>query len=131
MREQAGRQMAAQHNVTKNAQRGLEEKGAFREYIGRADARKRGDRPNYSGTVKLVDSIHGNTAKATDGTTHSLQTVRPVDRDANDVRITLRLAGSQQIENKKRTAFQTYANMLQEIRAAKPSGRRSSEERLP
>ena len=30
-----GRQMAAQNNVTKNAQRDVEEQGAFREYIGR------------------------------------------------------------------------------------------------
>ena len=84
MREQAGRQMAAQNNVTKNAQRGLEDKGAFREYIGRADARKRGDRPNYSGQVKLVDNLHGNTVTATGGTTHSLQTVRSVDKYTHD-----------------------------------------------
>ena len=127
MREQAGRQIATQNNVTENAQRGLEEKGAFREYIGRADARKRGDRPNYSGTVKLVDSIHGNTVKATDGTTHSLTTVRPVDKDAKDARITLRLAGSKQTENRKRTAFQTYVNVLQEILAANPRGMRTSD----
>ena len=99
--------MAAQHNVTRNAQRGLEEKGAFREYIGRADARKRGDRPNYSGTVKLVDSIHGNTVKATDGTTHSLTTVRPVDKESKDVRITLRLAGSAQTETENGPVFKS------------------------
>ena len=119
--------MAAQNNVTKNAQRGLEDKGAFREYIGRADARKRGDRPNYSGQVKLVDTIHGNTVKATDGTTHSLTTIRPVNRDSKDVQITLRLAGSQQIENKKRAAFQTYADVLAEILAANPRGMRTSD----
>ena len=127
MREQAGRQMAAQNNVTKNAQRGLEDKGAFREYIGRPDARKRGDRPNYSGTVKLVDSIHGNTVKATYGTTHSLTTIRPVDKDSTSVNITLRLAGSKQTENRKRTAFQTYANMLQEILSGHPRGMRTSD----
>ena len=111
MREQAGRQMAAQNNVTKNAQRGLEEKGAFREYIGRADARKRGDMPNYSGTVKLVDSIHGNTVKATDGTTHSLQTVRPVNRDAKDVQITLRLASP--AHNKSKTKNERRSKRMQ------------------
>ena len=74
-----------------------------------------------------MDLIHGNTVKATDGTTHSLTTVRPVDKDAKDVRITLRLAGSQQIENKKRTAFQTYATMLQEIRSENPRGMRTSD----
>ena len=46
LREKVGRQMAAQNNVTKHAQRNVEEQGAFREYIGRPDARKRGDRPN-------------------------------------------------------------------------------------
>ena len=127
MREQAGRQMAAQHNVTKNAQRGLEEKGAFREYIGRPDARKRGDRPNYSGSVKLVSSIHGNTVKATDGTTHSLTTIRPVDKDAKDVRITLRLAGSAQTENRKRAGFQKYADKLEAILASNPRGMRTSD----
>ena len=111
----------------KHAQTGLEEKGAFREYIGRADARKRGDRPNYSGTVKLVSSIHGNTVKATDGTTHSLTTIRPVDKDAKDVRITLRLAGSAQTENRKRAGFQKYADKLEAILATNPRGMRTSD----
>ena len=88
---------------------------------------KRGDRPNYSGTVKLVDSIHGNTVKATDGATHSLTTIRPVDKDSKDVRITLQLASSRQTENRKCTAFQTYADVLEEILAANPRGMRTSD----
>ena len=99
MRDQAGRQMASQ-TMSPNCTHMPGRKGAFREYIGRPDARGRGGRPNYSDQVKLVDSIHGNTVKATGGTTHSLQTVRPVDKDAKDVRVTLRLEGSNQMENK-------------------------------
>ena len=117
-----GRQMAAQNNVTNNAQRNVEEQGAFREYIGRPDARKRGDRPNYSGVVKLVDSVHGNTVLATDGTTHSLTTVRPVDKDSTNTTIGLRLVGSGQMENKKRERLQKFADSLAEILASKPRG---------
>ena len=114
--------MAAQNNVTKNAQRNVEEQGAFREYIGRPDARKRGDRPNYSGVVKLVDSVHGNTVKATDGTTHSLTTIRPVDKDSTSTTIGLRLVGSEQTENAKRQRLQKFADALAEILASKPRG---------
>ena len=89
--------------------------------------RKRGVKPNYSGTVKLVDSIHGNTVKAKDGTTHSLTTIRPVDKDAKDVRITLRLAGSAQTENRKRAGFQKYADKLEAILATNPRGMRTSD----
>ena len=74
-----------------------------------------------------MDSIHGNTVKATDGTTHSLTTIRPVDKDSQNVNITLRLAGSKQTENRKRTAFQPYANMLAEILAGHPRGMRTSD----
>ena len=87
---------------------------------------KWGDRPNYSGTVKLVDSIHGNTVKATDGATHSLTTVRPVDKDSKDVRITLRLAGSAQTENRKRAGFQKYADKLEATLTSNPRGMRAS-----
>ena len=74
-----------------------------------------------------MNSIHGNTVEATDGTTRSLTAIRPVDKDSKDVRITLRLAGSQQIDNKKRAAFQTYADVLADILAANPRGMRTSD----
>ena len=76
--------------------------------------------------MKLVDSIHGNTVKATDGATHSLQTLRPVDKDSKDVRITLRLAGSAQTENRKPAGCQKYAGKLEAILASSPKGTRTS-----
>ena len=56
-----------------------------------------------------------------------MTTIRPVDKDSKDVRITLRLAGSKQTENRKRTAFQTYADVLAEILAANARGMRTSD----
>ena len=49
LREHAGRQMAAQDAQVRLAQKNVLETGKFREYIGREEGRKRGDRPNYSG----------------------------------------------------------------------------------
>ena len=56
----------AQHNavVTKN-QQNMQKEGAFRTYIGREDIRRRGDRPQYSGNVTLVDAVEGNRVKET------------------------------------------------------------------
>ena len=122
MREQMGRQMAAQTTLPNTHKGTWRSNGAFREYIGRPDARKRGDRPNYSGVVKLVDSVHGNTVKATDGTTHSLTTIRPVDKDSQSTTIGLRLVGSEQTENAQRQRLQTFADALAEILASKPRG---------
>ena len=59
LREHAGRQMAAQDAQVRLAQKNVTDKGAFREYIGRDDRRKRGDRPNYSGIVVTVESVRG------------------------------------------------------------------------
>ena len=42
LREHAGRQMAAQDAQVRLAQKNVEETGAFREYIGLDDRRKRG-----------------------------------------------------------------------------------------
>ena len=89
--------------------------GAFRTYIGRPDARKRADRPNYNGKVHLVDSVHGNVVKSTDGTEHSLTTVRPVPADSENTNITLRLVGSKQQEKVKRDKFKKFAEKLEEI----------------
>ena len=100
-----------------NNQRNVLEKGAFREYIGRDDQRKRGDRPNYNGTVKIVDSVSGNTVKATDGTIASLTTVRPVDADSENVQIRLRQVGSAHTDNRKTRELQPYADKLAEILA--------------
>ena len=62
LREHAGRQMAAQDAQVRLAQKNVTDAGAFREYIGRDDRRKRGDRPNYSGTVVTLESVRGNRA---------------------------------------------------------------------
>ena len=115
LREKAGRQAAAQNAVVSNSQRNMLDNGAFRTYIGRPDARKRADRPNYSGKVHLVDSVHGNVVKSTDGTEHSLTTVRPVPTDSENTNITLRLVGSKQQEKAKREKFKKFAEKLEEI----------------
>ena len=70
----------------------------------------------------MVDSVHGNMVKATDGTTHSLTTVRPVDKDSQSTMIGLRLVGSEQVENKKRERLQKFADSLAEILASKSRG---------
>ena len=118
LREQAGRKMQNQHAVVRTNQHNTQEQGAFRTYIGRADARKRGDKPLYGGTVHLVDSVSGNKVTDTHGKEHSLTTVRPVPADSENVNITLRLAGSKQQEDIKRKQFKQFADKLVEILSA-------------
>ena len=62
LRKHAGRQMAAQDAQVRRAQKHVTETGKFREYIGRNDRRKRGDRPNYSGSAVTLESVRGNRA---------------------------------------------------------------------
>ena len=102
LREKAGRQMAAQNNVISNRQRCFSKRVHLENKYDRNDQRKRGDRPNDSGTVKIVDSVSGNTAKTTDVTIASLTTVRPVDADSENVQIRLRQVGSAQTDNRKK-----------------------------
>ena len=93
LREHAGRQMAAQDAQVRLAQKNVEATGAFREYIGRDDRRKRGDRPNYSGSVVTLVNVRGNRAVDDQGKEHSLTTVKPVAQDAQTERISVRLRG--------------------------------------
>ena len=86
-------------------------------YIGRDDQRNRGDRPNYNGPVNIVDSVSGNTVKATNGPIASLTMVRPTDADSEHVQIRLRQVGSAQTDNRKTRELQPYADKLAEILA--------------
>ena len=67
---------------------------ALREDSGRPGTRNRSGRPKSSGHLLMVDNMHGNTATTTDGTTHSLTTIRPVDKESQSTTIGLRLVGS-------------------------------------
>ena len=62
LREHAGQQMATQDAQVRLAQKNVAEAGAFRPYIGRDDRQKRGDRPNYSGSVVTLESFRGDRA---------------------------------------------------------------------
>ena len=115
LREHAGRQMAAQDAQVRLAQKNVTNAGAFREYIGRDDRRKRGDRPNYSGTVVTLESVRGNKAIDSQGKEHSLTTVKPVDRDAQTERIAVRLRGSAQTDSRQRESLGPFAEQLREF----------------
>ena len=64
-----------------------------------------------------MDSVSGNTVKATDGTIASLTMVRPVDADSENVQIRLRQVGSAQTDTRKTRELQPYADTLAEILA--------------
>ena len=114
LREHAGRQMKAQDAQVRLAQKNAEATGKFREYIGRDDRRKRGDRPTYSGEVITLQSVRGNKATDTQGKEHSLTTVKPVDWDARTEPIAVRLRGSAQTDARQRESLNPYAEQLRE-----------------
>ena len=115
LREHAGRQMAAQDAQVRLAQTNVQATGKFREYIGRDDRRKRGDRPNYSGTVVTLESVRGNRAIDSQGKEHSLTTIKPVNRDAQTERSAVRLRGSAQTDAKQRESLGPFAEQLREF----------------
>ena len=57
LREGAGRQMAQHNAVVERNQKNMQDKGAFRTYIGREDIKRRGDRPPFRGEVKTVSAV--------------------------------------------------------------------------
>ena len=97
----------------------MQKDGAFRTYIGREDIRKRGDRPQYSGSVTLVGAVEGNRVKDSSGQTHSMTLTKPVPEDSKSTEIKVRLAGSAQTEDRKRTQFQKYAQSLKTLLSGK------------
>ena len=115
LREHAGRQMAAQDAQVRLAQKNVEATGKFREYIGRDDRRKRGDRPNFSGEVITLESVRGNKATDTQGKEHSLTTIKPVGRDARAEPIAVRLRGSAHTDARQRTSLNPFAEQLREF----------------
>ena len=88
--------MAQQNAVVTKNQQNMQAEGAFRTYIGREDIRRRGDRPQYSGNVKLVDAVEGNRVKDGSGQTHSMTLTKPVPQGSENTDIRVRLAGSTQ-----------------------------------
>ena len=117
LREQAGQKMAQQDAVVKGNQRNMQEQGGFRTYIGREDIRRRGDRPQYSGEVRLVDAIEGNRVKDAAGNTFSMTLAKPVPDTSASTAINVRLAGSTAVESKRRRELQKYADSLKTILA--------------
>ena len=105
--------MAQQNAVVERNQKNIQENGAFRTYIGREDIRRRGDRPQYSGEVKLVSAVEGNRIKDSSGNVHSMTLAKPVPRETEGTTINVRLAGSEQTENRKRNLMMKHANSLQ------------------
>ena len=107
--------MAAQDAQVRLAQKNVEATGKFREYIGRDDRRKRGDRPNFSGEVITLESVRGNKATDNQGKEHSLTTVKPVDRDARAEPIAVRLRGSAQTDARQRESLNPFAQELRDF----------------
>ena len=119
LREEAGHKMAQQNAVVTKNQQNLQKEGAFRTYIGREDIRRRGDRPQYSGNVTLVDAVEGNRVKDSSGQTHSMTLTKPVPQDSKSTEIKVRLAGSAQTEDRKRTQLQSYTQSLKPVLSGK------------
>ena len=107
LREEAGKKMAQQNAVVSTNQRNVEDKGAVRQYIGREDIRRRGDRPQYSGSVSLVAAVEGNRVKDDKGNVHSMTLTKPVPQNSKSTDIKVRLYGSSQTEDRKREQFKT------------------------
>ena len=87
--------------MTQN-QNNMREQGGFRTYIGREDVRRRGDRPQYSGEVRLVDAIEGNRVNDSSGNTYSMTLAKPVPNTSASTAINVRLVGSSAVEQIKR-----------------------------
>ena len=115
LREEAGNKMKQQNAVVVQNQKNIQENGGFRTYIGREDLRRRGDRPQYSGDVRLVAAVEGNRAKDESGNTHSLTLAKPVPADSSSTDIRVRTTGSTQTEGRRRTQMSTHADALKNI----------------
>ena len=113
MREEAGKKMAQQNAVVESNQKNALDNGGFRTFIEREQLnRRRGDRPQYSGNVHLVSAVEGNRVKDEDGKTHSLTVAKPVPRDSQSTNINVRLSGSAQTEEAKRSKLRPHADNL-------------------
>ena len=115
LREEAGRKMAQQNAVVSTNQRNVEDKGAVNQYIGREDIRRRGDRPQYSGSVSLVAAVEGNRVEDDKGHVHSMTPTKPVPQDSESTDIKVRLYGSSQTEDRKREQFKQFAQTLKAL----------------
>ena len=96
----------------------MTEQGGFRTYIGREDVRRRGDRPQFSGEVRLVSAVEGNRVRDSTGNTHSMTLAKPVPESSASTAINVRLVGSTQTEERKKDQFKKYADALRTILVA-------------
>ena len=94
LREEASNKMKQHNAVVVQTQKNIQENGAYRTYIGKEDLRRRGDRPQYSGDVRLVAAVEGNRVIDGQGNTHSLTLAKPVPADSNITDIKARTSGS-------------------------------------
>ena len=115
LREEAGKHMAQQNAVVTTNQKNVQEQGGVRTYIGREDIRRRGDRPQYSGSVSLVAAVEGNRVKDSGGGVHSMTLTKPVAASSQSTPINVRLYGSSKTEERKREEFQKYAQTLKAL----------------
>ena len=115
LREEAGKKMAQQNAVVSTNQRNVEDKGAVRQYIGREDIRRRGDRPQYSGSVSLVAAVEGNRVKDDKGHVHSMTLTKPVPQDSESTDVKVRMYGASQTEDRKREQFKQFAQTLKAL----------------
>ena len=107
--------MAQQNAVIVTNQKNVQENGAIRTYIGREDIRRRGDRPQYSGSANLVSAIEGNRVKDDKGNVHSMTLTKPVPPNSKSTDIKVRLYGSSQTEDRKREQFKQFAQTLKTL----------------
>ena len=107
--------MAQQNAVIVTNQKNVQENGAVRTYIGREDIRRRGDRPQYSGSVNLVSATEGNRVKDDKGNVHSMTLTKPVPQNSKSTGIEVKLYGSSQTEDRKREQFKQFAQTLKTL----------------
>ena len=107
--------MAQQNAVIVTNQKNVQENGAVRTYIGREDIRRRGDRPQYIGSVNLVSATEGNRVKDDKGNVHSMTLTKPVPQNSKSTDIKVRLYGSSQTEDRKRELFKQFAQTLKTL----------------
>ena len=101
LREEVGHKNAQLNAVFTRNQKNMEETGALRTYIGREDIRRRGDRPQYSGSVNRVSVVEGNRAKDSRGEVRNMTPIKPMPKASEQANITARVAGAlkQKTEN--------------------------------
>ena len=107
--------MAQQNAVIVTNQKNVQDNGAVRTYIGREDIRRRGDRPQYSGSVNLASATEGNRVKDDKGNVHSMTLTTPVPQNSKSTDIKVRLYGNTQTGDRKREQLKQCSQTLKTL----------------